>query len=90
MLKKTVARAQGAVRNAELLTKKEKAKDRPRGNTACPEVFGESAKKIAKRLLEFDLGAGGLELLLDFLGIGLGSAFLDGLRRAFDEILGFL
>ena len=41
-------------------------------------------------LLQLDLGAGRLELLLDFLGFGLGSVLLDGLRRAFDEILRFL
>src|SRR6187551_3931045 len=44
----------------------------------------------AKRLLELHLGTGGLELLLDLFGFGLGGAFLDRLRRAFDEVLGFL
>src|SRR5690606_4238533 len=41
-------------------------------------------------LLEFDLGASLLELGLDLVGFFLRSAFLDGLRRAFDEILRFL
>src|SRR5687768_14711395 len=38
-------------------------------------------------LLELDLGACRLELLLDFLGFGLRSVLLDRLRCAFDEIL---
>ena len=46
--------------------------------------------KSPSRLLEFDLRAGGFELLLDLLGFGLGDVFLDGLRSAFDEVLGFL
>ena len=41
-------------------------------------------------LLELHFGTGGLELLLDFLGLGLVDAFLDGLGGAFDEVLGFL
>src|SRR6187402_1101683 len=41
-------------------------------------------------LLELDLGAGRLELLLDFLGFGLGSVLLDRFRRTLDEILRFL
>src|ERR1035437_689550 len=45
---------------------------------------------IAKRLLEFDLGASGLELLLDFFGFGLGSVFFYVLRSGFDEVFGFL
>ncbi len=47
------------------------------------------AKRLAK-LLELHLGAGGLELLLDFLGLGLVDALLDGLRGALDEVLGLL
>ena len=42
------------------------------------------------RLLDLDLGAGGLELGLDVLGFVLGHAFLDGLRGAVDQVLGFL
>src|ERR1700761_5617500 len=41
-------------------------------------------------LLELNLGAGLLELGLDLVGLVLVDAFLDGLRRAFDEVLGFL
>src|SRR5476649_336721 len=41
-------------------------------------------------LLEFDLGAFGLELRLELLGIGLRHAFLDRLRRFLDQVLGFL
>src|SRR5580704_1729238 len=42
------------------------------------------------RLLELDLGASFLELLLDLLRLGLVDAGLDVLRRAVDEILGVL
>src|SRR5580692_2529223 len=48
------------------------------------------AAPVNRALLELDLGARVLELLLHFVRVGLGHAFLDGLRRAFDEILGFL
>jgi hypothetical protein len=41
-------------------------------------------------LLELDLGAGLLKLSLDLLGFVLVHAFLDRLRRALDEVLGFL
>src|SRR5690606_15987850 len=40
-------------------------------------------------LLELDGRAGVLKLLLDLLGLVLVDAFLDGLRRAFDQRLGF-
>src|SRR3990172_4915917 len=39
-------------------------------------------------LLEFDLRAGGLEFLLDLLGLLFGHALLDGFWRALDQILG--
>ena len=42
------------------------------------------------RLLDFDLGACVFELLLERFGISLGNAFLDRLRSAIDQILGFL
>src|ERR1700759_4419445 len=42
-----------------------------------------------KPLLDLDLCACGFELLLDLLSLVLAGAFLDGLGRAFDEILGF-
>src|SRR5450756_2176950 len=41
-------------------------------------------------LLQFNLGAGLLELGLDLLGLVLVHAFLDSLGGAFDEVLGFL
>src|ERR1700742_989498 len=41
-------------------------------------------------LLELNLGAGLLELGLDLVGLVLVDAFLDGLRSAFDQVLGFL
>jgi hypothetical protein len=41
-------------------------------------------------LLDFDLGARFLELLLDGRRLFLGHAFLHGLWRAIDEVLGFL
>ena len=41
-------------------------------------------------LLDLDLGAGLVELLLDRLGVGLGDALLDGLGRAVDQVLGLL
>ena len=42
------------------------------------------------RLLQLDSRSGGLELLLDLLGLFLVHAFLHGLRRALDQVLGFL
>src|SRR3954468_15637947 len=41
-------------------------------------------------LLELDLGALGLELRLELLGIGLRHAVLDRLRRRLDQVLGLL
>ncbi len=43
----------------------------------------------ALELLEFDGAAGSFDLLLDFFGFRLGNAFLDSLRSAFDQRLGF-
>src|SRR5690606_8122385 len=40
-------------------------------------------------LLELDGAAGFLDLLLDLFGLGLVDAFLERLRRALDEGLGF-
>src|SRR5258707_1027371 len=71
-----------------------KAKRRPASRAA----FWKSALSLGTRgaaslpisgLPDLDLGAGGLDLLLDLLGFGLGDAFLDGLGRSFDEGLGF-
>src|SRR5215470_6267255 len=41
-------------------------------------------------LLELDLGALGLELGLELVGVGLRHAFLDRLRRRLDQVLGLL
>src|SRR4051812_23004176 len=41
-------------------------------------------------LLDLDLGALLLEGCLDLLGLFLGDAFLDGLGRSIDEVLGLL
>src|SRR5690606_9601418 len=43
-----------------------------------------------KVLLEFDLGASFFQLLLRVFGGRLVRAFLDGLRSAVDQVLGFL
>src|SRR6478736_5238540 len=41
-------------------------------------------------LLQLDLGAFGLELRLELVGVGLRHAFLDRLGRALDQVLGLL
>src|SRR5262249_29782635 len=41
-------------------------------------------------LLKFDLRAGFFKLLLELLRVGLVHSFLHRLRRAFDQVLGFL
>src|SRR5579872_1233074 len=51
---------------------------------------GFPAGRTDPDLLEFDLRAGLLELRLDLVGLVLRNAFLDVLRGAFDQILGFL
>jgi hypothetical protein len=53
--------------------------------------FKTPAKLFAEKrsLLELDGAAGFFDLLLDLLGFFLVDAFLDRLRRAFDERLGF-
>src|SRR5690606_25178580 len=62
-----------------------------------PGAFAPSLWRITEQygdarydLLELDGGAGGLEVLLELLGVFLGHAFLDVLRGAFDQVLGFL
>jgi len=47
-------------------------------------------KGTGLQLLDVNLGAGGFELLLQRFGVGLVHAVLHGLRRAFDQVLGFL
>src|SRR5581483_7340051 len=41
-------------------------------------------------VLQLDLRAALFQLLLHRFGVSLGNAFLHGLRRAFDQVLGFL
>ena len=41
-------------------------------------------------LLDVNLGASVFELLLEVSGFSLRNSFLDSLRSAFDEVLGFL
>src|SRR6185369_16427754 len=58
-------------------------------------VASESKDKPPRRLgfvllLDFDLGAGLFHLLLDGFRVGLVDAFLDGLGRAVDQVLGLL
>src|SRR5699024_7334940 len=43
-----------------------------------------------RNLLDLDLGADFFQLLLDVLGVGLGSLLLDGLGSAVDDRLGLL
>ncbi len=59
---------------------------------ALPAFAGTACLKTAsvKVLLQFDLAAAFFQLLLHRFGIGFRNAFLDHLRRAFDQILGFL
>src|SRR5216683_2038973 len=56
-------------------------RDSPRNESRFPNP---------ESLLDFDLCADFLELLLDGRGLFLGDAFLDRLGRALDEVLGFL
>src|SRR5579863_1169721 len=69
----------------------EKAKDRPRPGAACPGRTLTDRLFISKYLaesLQLDLGARGLELFLNLLGLGLADALLDRLGSALDEVLG--
>ena len=57
------------------------------GNARREAANRPSPKRI---LLDVDLGAGFLKLLLEVSSFALGDRFLDRLRSAFDEVLGFL
>src|SRR5208283_1677650 len=62
-----------------------------RPSAGRPKTLSRPRREREKAtLLELDLGADLLELGLDLLGLFLARAFLDRLRRAFDEVLGFL
>src|SRR4030095_10298286 len=58
--------------------------DRPFHPQALQDTY-----ETLRSLLELDGAAGFFDLLLDLLGFVLVDAFLDGLRSAFDERLGF-
>src|SRR5580704_9555841 len=60
------------------------------GRGRGPSVPEKRARTGPRPLFELDLRAGLLEGGLDFLGFFLADAFLDGFRRAFDKVLGFL
>src|SRR6476620_2548529 len=60
-----------------------------KGRRLAAPPFLSGSTKSRRSLLELDGAAGFLDLLLDLLGLVLVDAFLDGLRRAFDERLGF-
>src|SRR3954462_9242476 len=57
----------------------------PRSGGPCSVPLRSSVE-----LLELDACAGFLELRLDLVRLVLGDAFLDGVRRAVDEVLGLL
>src|SRR5882757_1914880 len=64
--------------------------DRTRPGLKGPGLACPGSRSSNLRLLEFDLRASLFELGLDLLGLVLRDTFLDGLRRAFDQVLGFL
>src|SRR5262249_58386675 len=55
-----------------------------------PGLRTTKSPALTSHLLEFHLGSGLLQLSLDFVGLVLGHAFLDGLWRALDQVLGLL
>ena len=60
-------------------------------STRCKTCsVGNREDAAASGLLDLDGRASFLELAFDFVGLFLGHAFLDGLRRTFHEVLGFL
>src|SRR5579862_6227511 len=69
-------------------------KTRPKSESAHPTVWPAVPARStqyadgARRLFDLHLRADFFQLLLDRLDIGLGNAFLDYGRRAFDQILG--
>src|SRR5687767_3324373 len=52
-------------------------------------LFLSSKMRAREVLLDLHLGSRSFELLLDVLGLFLADAFLDRLRSAFDQVLGF-
>src|SRR5690606_2167594 len=65
------------------------SRHRPRRPGERREFRTRSRLSPGWRLLELDGTAGFLDLLLDLFGLGLVDAFLERLRRALDEGLGF-
>src|SRR6478609_356970 len=63
----------------------------PRNSQIWIPAFAGITSRASRRwrLLELDGAAGFFDLLLDLFGFVLVDAFLDGLRSAFDERLGF-
>src|SRR5208283_1821830 len=55
-----------------------------------PEAWRAGQRAAGQPLLDLDLGARFLELFLDARGLVLADAFLDGLGRAVNQVLGFL
>src|SRR3954452_11589297 len=55
-----------------------------------PRLRGPSPCPSGRLLLDLDGSAGFLELTLDRVGLILRHAFLDGLRRGVDQVLGLL
>src|SRR5260370_30375897 len=60
----------------------------PPEKTHCETTLRSPGEAGTRKLLDFDLGAGLFELLLDGRGFVLVDAFLDGLRSAVNEVLG--
>src|SRR3979411_1686980 len=57
---------------------------------AIPGNAYPGTAELPSQLLEFHLGAGLLQLRLDLFRLVLGHAFLDGLGRCLDQVLGLL
>ena len=68
--------------------KREERVARMRNPSWKKRICASNVAKRRKNLLELDLGASGLELLFDILGLGLRNVLLDVLGSAFDEVLG--
>lgn len=68
--------------------------DKEERNIKARERFSRHGKRPPRRaalpLLDFHFGAHGLELCLDFLGLFLADAFLDGFWRVVHKVFGLL
>src|SRR3989337_1407126 len=72
-----------------LVSGRNRKRTTPRGAALPIHRRFKTPMKVVRSLLQLDGAAGFLDLLLDLLGLVLVDAFLDGLRRAFDQRLGF-